>query len=171
MITSQQIQSLEDLHANIALICHNRMKFNGGASDYGIVAKDFEVYVDDIILNAVENAATRLTCTTTTTTDTADTNSNTVADGITTTTATTSSATEAVQKKDPIGIPNGSAAATSTSTTLEHGVVHAKKESEETCLPLTDNHKANTNATVSVITARNNYVDNTSSSLRSIDKY
>lgn len=57
MITSQQIQSLEDLHTKIALICHNCVKFNGGASDYGLVAKDFEAYVDDAIITAVENAA------------------------------------------------------------------------------------------------------------------
>lgn len=58
MVTSQQIQSLEDLHTKIALICHNCVKFNGGASDYGLVAKDFEAYVDDAIITAVENAAT-----------------------------------------------------------------------------------------------------------------
>ena len=57
MITLQQIQSFADLHAKIALICHNCMKFNGAASDYGIVAKEFETFVDDAILNAVENAA------------------------------------------------------------------------------------------------------------------
>jgi len=56
LITSQQIQSLEDLHIKIALICHNCVKFNGGASDYGLVAKDFEAYVDDAIIAAVENA-------------------------------------------------------------------------------------------------------------------
>ncbi len=56
MITSQQIQSLEDLHTKIALICHNCVKFNGGASDYGLVAKDFEAFVDDAIIAAVDNA-------------------------------------------------------------------------------------------------------------------
>ena len=57
LITSQQIQSFEDLHTKMALICHNCMKFNGAASDYGIVAKEFETVVDDAILSAVESAA------------------------------------------------------------------------------------------------------------------
>jgi hypothetical protein len=70
MITSQQIQSLEDLHTKIALICHNCMKFNGGASDYGIVAKDFEAYVDDAIIAAVENATAAAAVATTPTTPT-----------------------------------------------------------------------------------------------------
>jgi len=59
LITSQQIQSFEDLHTKMALICHNCMKFNGAASDYGIVAKEFETFVDDAILSAVESAAAR----------------------------------------------------------------------------------------------------------------
>mmetsp|Transcript_20332 Transcript_20332/g.56627 ORF Transcript_20332/g.56627 Transcript_20332/m.56627 type:complete len:142 (-) Transcript_20332:223-648(-) len=55
MITSRVVSSFADLHIRIGMICHNCMKYNGRESDYGVVTRDFEAMVDDLILQAVYN--------------------------------------------------------------------------------------------------------------------
>lgn len=48
------IQSFEELHQNIGLICHNCVKFNGRDSDYSILTREFENYVDDSFLDFMQ---------------------------------------------------------------------------------------------------------------------
>ena len=38
-------------------ICHNCVKFNGRESDYAILTREFEDYVDEKILEVVRNAS------------------------------------------------------------------------------------------------------------------
>jgi len=54
MISNGIIVSLEQFHRKIVLICHNCVKFNGSASDYGIIARDFERYAEDVLWNALD---------------------------------------------------------------------------------------------------------------------
>uniref|UniRef100_A0A7S4RD26 Bromo domain-containing protein n=1 Tax=Ditylum brightwellii TaxID=49249 RepID=A0A7S4RD26_9STRA len=56
MITTGMIVSYADLHERIGLICHNCVKFNGRESDYGLVTREFESFVDDTIVTAVTTA-------------------------------------------------------------------------------------------------------------------
>jgi len=53
MIVSNIIVSYADLHQRIGLMCHNCVKYNGRESDYGIITREFESYVDDNIVAAV----------------------------------------------------------------------------------------------------------------------
>jgi hypothetical protein len=55
MITNGIITSLEQLHRKVVLICHNCVKFNGAASDYGMIAREFEKYAEDTLWNAIES--------------------------------------------------------------------------------------------------------------------
>jgi hypothetical protein len=103
MISASIIQSYCDLHHKLLLICHNCVKFNGRDSDYGIVTRDFEAYVDEVLLQLVMNTATQAqqqpaptpppiaaaTTTTTTVTTTATTTAATAATSSTTTPAAT----------------------------------------------------------------------------------
>jgi hypothetical protein len=50
------IKSYASLHQRIALICHNCVKFNGRESEYAILTREFEDYVDEI-LEVVRNAS------------------------------------------------------------------------------------------------------------------
>ena len=50
---SHHIQSYEQLHEKIGIICHNCVKYNGRESDYGVVAREFEGVADEIILQTV----------------------------------------------------------------------------------------------------------------------
>lgn len=54
MITSGIIKSFFELHQRIGLICHNCFKFNGRESYYGRKAQEFESYVDDSFLDALQ---------------------------------------------------------------------------------------------------------------------
>jgi len=51
------ITTFADLHAAIALIAHNCVKYNGRESDYGRVAVDFEHMADSVIVQAVRQYA------------------------------------------------------------------------------------------------------------------
>lgn len=53
MVQAGQIRSFRDLHERMGLISHNCCKYNGRESDYGAVSRDFEAYVDDAIISAV----------------------------------------------------------------------------------------------------------------------
>lgn len=51
MVVCGYIQTFEELHQHIGLICHNCVKFNGRDSDYTLLTRDFETYVDDSFLD------------------------------------------------------------------------------------------------------------------------
>jgi hypothetical protein len=53
MIVARMITSYAELHTQIGLICHACLKYNGRESDYGLVTRDFEAVVDDMIVAAV----------------------------------------------------------------------------------------------------------------------
>lgn len=42
-----------DLHQRLGLICHNCVKFNGRESDYGVVTREFESYVEEVLLQLI----------------------------------------------------------------------------------------------------------------------
>ena len=65
MISASIIQSYSDLHHHLLLICHNCVKFNGRESDYGIVTRDFEAQVEEVLLQLVMNPAPTTTARTT----------------------------------------------------------------------------------------------------------
>lgn len=54
MIVAGFITSYQEMHKKMGLICHNCVKFNGRESDYGILTREFERYLDDCFLNVVE---------------------------------------------------------------------------------------------------------------------
>ena len=51
MVVCGYITSFEELHQQIGLICHNCVKFNGRDSDYTMLTRDFESYVDDSFMD------------------------------------------------------------------------------------------------------------------------
>ena len=53
MVQAGQVRSFRDLHERLGLVSHNCCKYNGRESDYGAVSRDFEAYVDDAIIAAV----------------------------------------------------------------------------------------------------------------------
>jgi len=61
MIVARMIKSFSSLHQRVGLICHNCVKFNGRESDYAVITRDFEDYVDDKVLEAVKNASKNAT--------------------------------------------------------------------------------------------------------------
>ena len=54
LVMCGSIQTFEELHQNIGLICHNCVKFNGRDSDYSILTRDFENYVDESFLDFMQ---------------------------------------------------------------------------------------------------------------------
>jgi hypothetical protein len=56
MIIARIIVSYKDLHQRIGLICHNCVKYNGRESDYAIVTREFEAYVDEVMVQTVTAA-------------------------------------------------------------------------------------------------------------------
>lgn len=54
LILCGHINTFEKLHSYIGLICHNCVKFNGRYSDYALLTRDFEAYVDDSILDFLQ---------------------------------------------------------------------------------------------------------------------
>ena len=56
MIVSNIITTYAELHRYIGILAHNCVKFNGRESDYGVVAREFEGFVDESIVLAVANA-------------------------------------------------------------------------------------------------------------------
>ena len=52
-IVARQITSYQELQAQVALIAHNCVKYNGRESDYGRVAREFEAACEEIIRQAV----------------------------------------------------------------------------------------------------------------------
>mmetsp|Transcript_7072 Transcript_7072/g.12811 ORF Transcript_7072/g.12811 Transcript_7072/m.12811 type:complete len:257 (+) Transcript_7072:700-1470(+) len=56
MIVARMITSFSSLHQRIGLICHNCVKFNGRESDYAVLTREFEDFVDDKVLEALKNA-------------------------------------------------------------------------------------------------------------------
>lgn len=63
MIVAGIISSYSDLHQRIGLICHNCVKFNGRESDYGVITREFEMYVDDVMTGLVAAAAAQASST------------------------------------------------------------------------------------------------------------
>lgn len=57
MVVKGKITSFKEFHRYIGILSHNCVKFNGRESDYGLVAREFEGFVDDIIVNAVAKIA------------------------------------------------------------------------------------------------------------------
>ena len=53
LIVSRMVTSYAELRAQVGLICHDCLKYNGRESDYGVVAREFEAVVDDMITAAV----------------------------------------------------------------------------------------------------------------------
>lgn len=51
------IQTFQELHQQAGLIAHNCVKFNGRDSDYSIIAREFENYVDDSMLDIMQKRA------------------------------------------------------------------------------------------------------------------
>ena len=51
MVMCGYISTFEELHQHIGLICHNCVKFNGRDSDYTLLTRDFESYVDDSFMD------------------------------------------------------------------------------------------------------------------------
>lgn len=56
MIIARIILSYKDLHQHIGLICHNCVKYNGRESDYAVVTREFEAYVDEVMVQTVTAA-------------------------------------------------------------------------------------------------------------------
>ena len=54
MVICGYITTFEELHQNIGLICHNCVKFNGRDSDYSMLTREFENYVDDSFLDFMQ---------------------------------------------------------------------------------------------------------------------
>ena len=126
MISASIIQSFCDLHHRLLLICHNCVKFNGRHSDYGIVTRDFEAYVDEVLLQLVLNpptpaqppAPTPPPLTTTTTGTTIPTTAATASAATTaaTSSATTTAATDATSSVTATPAPVVQATATSVAS-------------------------------------------------------
>jgi hypothetical protein len=57
MIVARIIVSYKDLHQRVGLICHNCVKYNGRESDYAVVTREFEAYVDEVMVQTVITAA------------------------------------------------------------------------------------------------------------------
>jgi len=112
------ITTFADLHAAIALIAHNCVKYNGRESDYGRVAVDFEHMADSVIVQAVRQYASSEEAKTL--------NASTAAAAGTTGGAATTTA--AAQPKQPPTQP----VAASTSTTQTTAVAAAAAPSEST---------------------------------------
>ena len=53
MIVSRQIKTYKEFHRYIGLISHNCLTFNGRETDYGFIAREFEMAADDAIRHAV----------------------------------------------------------------------------------------------------------------------
>jgi len=54
MIVCGHITTFEEMHQKIGLICHNCVKFNGRESDYALLTREFESYVDDSFLDVMQ---------------------------------------------------------------------------------------------------------------------
>lgn len=61
------IQTFEELYQSIGLICHNCVKFNGRDSDYSILTREFENYVDDSFLDFMQKQKEKAVATDTST--------------------------------------------------------------------------------------------------------
>lgn len=57
MITASIIKSWADFHQRLTLICHNCVKFNGRESDYGIVTREFEAHLEEVLLQLIQNSS------------------------------------------------------------------------------------------------------------------
>jgi hypothetical protein len=54
MVVCGAIGTFEDLYQHIGLICHNCVKFNGRDSDYSMLTREFENYVDDSFIDFMQ---------------------------------------------------------------------------------------------------------------------
>eukprot|EP01083_Nonionella_stella_P084155 232901_1 len=54
MVLCGYINTFQELHQQIGLICHNCVKFNGRDSDYSMLTREFETYVDDSFLDFMQ---------------------------------------------------------------------------------------------------------------------
>jgi len=54
MVVCGYIKTFEELHQAVGLICHNCVKFNGRDSDYSMLTREFENYVDDSFLDFMQ---------------------------------------------------------------------------------------------------------------------
>lgn len=57
MIIARQIKTYSQLHQRMGLIAHNCVKYNGRESDYGLVTREFEANVDEMVVSAVAAGA------------------------------------------------------------------------------------------------------------------
>lgn len=61
MVVCGAISTFEDLYQHIGLICHNCVKFNGRDSDYSMLTRDFENYVDDSFIDFMQKQKDKAT--------------------------------------------------------------------------------------------------------------
>ena len=61
MVLCEYIQTFEDLYQHIGLICHNCVKFNGRDSDYSMLTREFENYVDDSFIDFMQKQKDKAT--------------------------------------------------------------------------------------------------------------
>jgi hypothetical protein len=111
-IVVKNIQSFRELHESIALIAHNCVKYNGRETDYGKVARDFEVMADQMILQAVSqyhNQSKTTTEATAPTTKTSNAAVTTTVDATTTTTTRPSTAAPSIPTATTTGTSDGNA--------------------------------------------------------------
>lgn len=60
LILCNHISTFEEMHQFIGLICHNCVKFNGRDSDYSILTREFESYVDDSFIDYMQKLGDKL---------------------------------------------------------------------------------------------------------------
>ncbi len=61
MVLCGYIRTFEELHQQIGMICHNCVKFNGRDSDYSMLTREFETYVDDSFLDFMQKQQDKAT--------------------------------------------------------------------------------------------------------------
>lgn len=61
LVVCGHINTFEKLHQYIGLICHNCVKFNGRYSDYALLTREFESYVDDSFLDFMQKQKDKAT--------------------------------------------------------------------------------------------------------------
>jgi hypothetical protein len=135
-IVVKNIQSFRELHESIALIAHNCVKYNGRETDYGKVARDFEVMADQMILQAVSqyNQSKTTTEATATTTKTSNAAVTTTVDANTTTTNTNATSTTTTG-------PSTAAPSIPTATTTGTSDGNAEQGTEVKPIPKTETQK------------------------------
>ncbi|GFH52618.1 hypothetical protein CTEN210_09094 [Chaetoceros tenuissimus] len=60
LIACNHISTFEEMHQWIGLICHDCVKFNGRDSDYSILTREFESYVDDSFIDYMQKLGDKI---------------------------------------------------------------------------------------------------------------